>query len=417
MAVRREACGYSNRAKSRGISVAKAKKTPRGVKQISPGRYELRVYWTDPKTGRERETLETVSASSPEEAAYQRVQLRERKLSERSGRIERVRFGDAFSKWLSTKELRPSTRDRYGIAVRYWTEIFGDYYLDAVEPSEVTDVLRAWREGFDTETINGRLRVLRTFAKEARVPGIVEAVRALPQEFVDEERLGEQGRGLTLIEYRAWLTSLRHAPDRWRPMLALAAWTGLRFGEISALEWRDVDFTESTVRVRRAVWRGQVNGPKARASKRIIAVPADVLVELEALRRRRQIDTGRIDVEGLVFRAESKTGHSSNTGLRKAMLRVCAAAAGITEGSAKEIYTAGSQWLDGRPALHCLRHTLNNLLRQQGVGELVRQALIGHADDGMNAVYSHVDIAEKRAASASIVALVSGSKPGLKPGP
>lgn len=91
-------------------------------------------------------------------------------------------------------------------------------------------------------------------------------------------------------------------------------------------------------------------------------------------------------------RSKAKGGYVTKTHARKAMQRACAAA-GIELGE--------------RPAVHCLRHSFNNLLRQDAP-EIVRQALVGHADASIGERYSHVDVAEKRAAVASVVRLVRG---------
>jgi integrase len=49
-----------------------------------------------------------------------------------------------------------------------------------------------------------------------------------------------------------------------------AAFTGLRMGELLALRWRDVDFTERTIRVRASYYLGQLTTPK---SGKVRAVP------------------------------------------------------------------------------------------------------------------------------------------------
>src|SRR5690606_16298124 len=74
----------------------------------------------------------------------------------------------------------------------------------------------------------------------------------------------------------------------WRRAWALVstmAWTGLRFGEASALEWRDVDLDAGTIRVRRAQWRGIVGHVKAKASKRTVVIPDEVIETLREHRR------------------------------------------------------------------------------------------------------------------------------------
>jgi integrase len=265
-----------------------------------------------------------------------------------------------------------------------------------IQPEDVTNILEAWREGgYEAETINGRLRVLRTFAKDTRTPAIVESVHVLKKTVHEEEADEDQGRGLSREELHKWLGAVLKVEFRshiWPPLLQLLAMTGLRPGEATALEWRDVDLEECAIRVRRAQWRGHVGHPKAKASRREIVITDAIASSLREMRREIQIDTGSIHVEGLVFPSPRTGGYVSNTGLRKNILRVCRAAK-IDLGT--------------RPAVYCLRHTVNNLLRTSAP-ELVRQSLIGHADAKMNARYSRVAIEEKRAAMGAVVALVTG---------
>jgi integrase len=54
---------------------------------------------------------------------------------------------------------------------------------------------------------------------------------------------------LTAQELGAVLAAL---PIRWRTLATLMAWTGLRFGEASAIRWEDIDETRGAIRVRPA---------------------------------------------------------------------------------------------------------------------------------------------------------------------
>lgn len=146
--------------------------------------------------------------------------------------------------------------------------------------------------------------------------------------------------------------------------------------------------------VRRAQWRGIVGHVKAKAIRRTVVIP-DELVEVLREHRRAMVAGQQPGVSSpLVFpsRRKSKTGHVTNTYARKAILRVCQAA---------------RIDLDGRPAVHMLRHTFNNLVRQNA-SELVRQSLVGHADEETGEIYSKVTPEEKRAAVASVVRMVRG---------
>ena len=70
-------------------------------------------------------------------------------------------------------------------------------------------------------------------------------------------------------------------PERLQPMTLLAAWCGLRFGELTELRRKDIDLANGVIRVRRAVTRvGDqfvVGTPKSDAGIRDVAVPPHLL--------------------------------------------------------------------------------------------------------------------------------------------
>ncbi|MCA0143969.1 tyrosine-type recombinase/integrase [Blastococcus sp. LR1] len=74
--------------------------------------------------------------------------------------------------------------------------------------------------------------------------------------------------------------------DRWRALILLAAWTGLRIGELSALRRVHLDLTAGTVSVRSSVVDviGQERSygpPKSAAGRRTVAIPPHIIDNLE----------------------------------------------------------------------------------------------------------------------------------------
>src|SRR5215510_4440501 len=64
-------------------------------------------------------------------------------------------------------------------------------------------------------------------------------------------------RGTLLFRREDLDQFVRHEAE-WYPLAAAMAWTGLRFGEATALEWDDLDEQQNIIRVRRAQWRSHV---------------------------------------------------------------------------------------------------------------------------------------------------------------
>lgn len=385
-------------------------KAHQGVTPLGQGRYRVRTQVTHPKTGRRHEIDRQVEARSARDAARVLARLRADWLSSR-GRAAAggpARLRDALGAWYEEKKatIKPSTASTYGLAVERLTAVLGDYLVSELEPRDVRSMLLGSREGgYSHDYVSGWLRVLRTWAAETGNRHVTDGIRFVrPVE--DEERVEDEGRGLSLDELRRFLeagpelrtTKRGEVTLPWRRAWALVctmAWTGLRFGEASALEWRDVDLAEGTIRVRRAQWRGIKGHVKARASKRTLVVPVDVVEVLREHRRalvaHQQTGCG----SPLVFPSRRKGAtYVSNIYPRKAVLAVCKAA-GID--------------LDGRPAVHVTRHTFNNLLRQQA-SEIVRQSLVGHADEEVGKRYSAATMDEKRAAVGGVVRMVRGEE-------
>ena len=178
---------------------------------------------------------------------------------------------------------------------------------------------------------------------------------------------------------RQQFDALREAAgEHWRPMLTWMVATGMRFGEVTALEYGDIDRVAGTVRIARA-WKYTSTGearlgpPKSRAGRRTINVPASVL---ELIGTGRQTD--------LVFTTPTETRVSYprfyesawEPAIRKSGVRA-------------------------RP--HDLRHTCASWMIAAGVPLPVIQAHLGHESITVTiGTYGHLDRTSHHAASDAI---------------
>ena len=98
--------------------------------------------------------------------------------------------------------------------------------------------------------------------------------------------------------------------DRLYPIAALAIATGMRRGELLALQWRDVDLERGTLSVERSleqIGKGlRFKGPKSRHGKREISLPPSAIEGLRQHRRqqlelRLQLGVGKPADDALVF--------------------------------------------------------------------------------------------------------------------
>lgn len=157
------------------------------------------------------------------------------------------------------------------------------------------------------------------------------------------------------------LASLLDAAPKgvWRTMILMATHTGLRFCELAALEWNDVDLNRAILCVRRAVVRGHVGSPKNNRI-RYISLTAAVLAGLRAL--------PRCGTTVFHWNGEPVTYNAAEWFLRK----TCRAAGLQPFG-----------W-------HVLRHTFASLLAGRGVGLQAIKDLLGHSTINMTLRYAHL---------------------------
>lgn len=159
----------------------------------------------------------------------------------------------------------------------------------------------------------------------------------------------------------------------YRPLLLVALRTGLRLGELLALEWRDVDLAGRSVRVRRNKTRGEVSSPKSRQA-RSVDLSVEAVAALRALDVQQKADALREGVERstLVFLTPDGNPIDADN-LRRRVFRRIADKAKLPN-----------------LTLHGLRHTYASLLLAGGAPLVYVSQQLGHSSPHVTAtVYSH----------------------------
>src|SRR5262245_51108572 len=108
-------------------------------------------------------------------------------------------------------------------------------------------------------------------------------------------------RPLTREECEVLLKAARqYAPDIY-PLLLCALRTGLRLGELLALQWGDVDFNGRFIEVRRNLVAGRVTSPKSGKSRRVDMSTQLTTTLQAALTTRKALEHGWPEVPEWVF--------------------------------------------------------------------------------------------------------------------
>ena len=304
----------------------------------------------------------------------------------------KIKLGDYADRWIDQRpNLRPRTLQLYRWTLKKHVRPYlGDVQLGTLSPP----IVREWRskllsEGVSVGMVAKAYRLLRAVlwtavredeilkANPCRIPG------------ADKESAPERPH-LSLAQVNRLMQTM---PARYRVMILLTAMASLRFGEITALQRRDIDLDAAEVRIRQQYLEVRGEGltlgpPKSRAGVRTVSIPV-ALVAL--LREHLELYCGSAE-DALVFSLES------GLPVRRSSFNKLTA---WKESTAKI----------GMPDLHFhdLRHTGNMLAAASKVTTKDLMARMGH--DSMEAalIYQHAS----READKSIAAHLNAQLEGL----
>ena len=231
---------------------------------------------------------------------------------------------------------------------------------------------------------------------DAQENGLVShnAVRDLRRNKKNSERKLEQRHkrklkiGVDIPTKEEVSAIIRHAPDRWRALLVVAAFTGLRASELRGLRWEDVDLKKSELHVRQRADRyNEIGSPKSEDSERTVPFGSFVV---NTLREWKLKHPGE-----LVF------GTGKGTVVEHSNL-------------VKASIIPASPLKDGKPkytGLHALRHFYASWCIDRGLPGKVVQERMGHSSIVITMdTYGHLfprgdDLEELSAAEADIMGL------------
>lgn len=234
---------------------------------------------------------------------------------------------------------------------------FGSVRLDRLttEHIERYKVLKL-EEGLSAKTINNHLTVLAKCLRSASSWGDWHI--SMPQ----IQKLKTTSQRLDFLSYDESARLLADDEEpMWCDMIGLALDTGMRRGELIALDWQDVDLERRLVTVRRSFVAGVI-GPTKSNRERRVPLSASALARLTRRLPRRS---------GLVFsRADgAPVAHKSmEGGLRRATAR------------------AGIRYV----SWHVLRHTFASQLASEGVPIPTVKELLGHSSITTTMLYAHL---------------------------
>lgn len=225
-------------------------------------------------------------------------------------------FATACDEWLAYKrdrKVKLSTQIDYEHMADRMRKVFGERFGQRVKLEDVTpEMVEGFRdalvaEGLADRTVNKYLTVLHGLFVWAQ-----RRYKLPANPVANVERRPHAKRGNIDVFSREEVLALVRAADSEQDgtIFLTAAFTGLRLGELLALRWRDVDFTNSAVHVRQSFTNGRVDTPKS-GQERTVPMADEVA---EALAKLGQRERHRDD-DDLVF-CGTNGGHLAGHRLR-----------------------------------------------------------------------------------------------------
>jgi integrase len=309
-------------------------------KRIRNGRLTWEVRYYDPDR---RLRGKTFQRKADAERFRAQVEVDKRAGTYADPALSKTLLADWAQRWQATTvHLRPSTRARDKLLLeRFILPRFGRRQLAAIGQLEVrTWVADLTAQGLAPATVAKCYQVLGKLMAAAVDTGLLarSPCRAIKLPRVERE----PPRFLSPAE----VARLAEAIDpRYRALVLVAAYGGLRIGELAGLTRRRVDLLRGTVEVAEIVTEveGRLGGglPKTRAGRRTVGLPRRVVAELE----QHLAAYTALGPDAPVFTAPAG-GRLRATGFRGRVWRPATVAAGLEGLKVHELrHTAVALWI------------------------------------------------------------------------
>lgn len=299
-------------------------------------------------------------------------------------------LGPYLDRWIEAhaQTVRTVTANGYRSWIRtHLKPLLGHLPLREIEPAHVQalmDELR--RKSVSPTTRKAVLATLRVALERAIDLDILDRN---PAGRIRAPRIAKTPRiAWTPQQVAFFLEAVRD--DRLWPLYLTALATGMRESELLGLRWRDVDLELGTIRVEQRLDAAthELDAPKSRSGRRQVDVPASVVSELRAHRKRL---AARERMSPWVFPAVNGSPLRPSNFLRYSFVPAIALADALARAELEPEHAFDPN--EGVPLIHFhdLRHTAGVLMRRLGIDLRTISDRLGHSSVAFTQdVYGHI---------------------------
>jgi integrase len=356
------------------------------IRRLPSGRYQVRYPTADGRYVTAPTTFETKADAGRYLSKIETDMLRGEWADPRLGRTT---FGEWADRWLdSTVNLRANTKAGYrSILRRYLRPAFGSYPLARIDVLAV----RTWLAKLEADGVGQATRA-KAYRLLARILGAAVEARYLavnPCGIRGAASGGAPEMRIATVDQVVLIAN--RVPARYRALVLVAAFGGLRWGELVGLRRKRVDLERGTVTVVEQLL--EVNGafsigpPKSAAGRRTVTLPA---VVVEALSEHLARWTGK-SPEAFVF-LSSQARHLRRSNFNRRVWQPATRATGVDA-----------------LRVHDLRHTAGTLATAAGGSLREVMDRLGHSTTMAAVRYQHVMADRDAAIAQELNRLIEGT--------
>lgn len=197
----------------------------------------------------------------------------------------KVLFCDCINEWLESKRLvvKESTFKRYQNTVakhiiprlgflpvtKITAEAIEQFARDGLESGRLDG-----KGGLSAKTMSDILVIIKEIVAFSRKRGLLTECDLSE---ITIKRTTREMRVLSITEEQRLITILLREMDRYKMGVYLCLFTGIRIGELCALRWKDISFTERTLHVDKTMQRLQYSeGSELKKTRLIITDPKSI---------------------------------------------------------------------------------------------------------------------------------------------
>ena len=351
-----------------------------GIRQRSKGHWEIEVFLGRDENGKRNRIYDTVQGkkADAEKRLGQILNDLDRGITPATTKYT---VGEWLDRWLDEKRTegkRTKTIDRYeGIIRLHLKPNIGMIPMDKLTPLQVKELeMSLVNNGMDPKGVDQVHRVLNAALPDAFTMELIGRNPAAPVK--PPKRPKKKVFIPEVSRVKSLISEANRSGHHLTPMIHLAAYTGLRRGEIAGLTWENVDLDEaelSVVQLLVVTAHGvKMEPPKTESGERTIDLDPDT-VDLLRKHRAGQMELANalgIEPTGIVFPKRGLTDWCRPTVMGR-VASTWAKRAGCPE-----------------VTLHTLRHFHASVLLQSGLNPAVVAERLGHSSAAITlSIYAH----------------------------